>query len=248
MRLEAQKQFGQAVNEGGYYMRTTLDPRLRRCPHRADGRAGDLRPPARLARPLGKVAISPGWEKAALQKAPAVPSQRKWRVAVVEEVGGSVKVKLADNDAEGQLVPADASWARAGKGLAVGDLILVDTPPTGGVFLKYVDGAMVVMDPTDGRVLAMVGGYSFSLSNFNRATQGLAPLVVQAIRLRHRAGERLHAAASSRPDDLVPPAPTARPGRRNFKELPRPAAGSSSGAAWSCLSLSSRIPLFGAPP
>ena len=30
---------------------------------------------------------------------------------------------------------------------------------------------MVAMDPNTGRVLAMVGGYSFSLSNFNRATQ-----------------------------------------------------------------------------
>ena len=34
-----------------------------------------------------------------------------------------------------------------------------------------VSGAMVAMDPHTGRVLAMVGGFSYSQSEFNRATQ-----------------------------------------------------------------------------
>ena len=37
--------------------------------------------------------------------------------------------------------------------------------------LPEVSGAMVVMDPQTGRVLAMVGGFSFDQSQFNRATQ-----------------------------------------------------------------------------
>ena len=36
-----------------------------------------------------------------------------------------------------------------------------------------VSGAMVVMDPLTGRVLAMVGGFSYDQSQFNRATQAL---------------------------------------------------------------------------
>ena len=36
-----------------------------------------------------------------------------------------------------------------------------------------VSGAMVVEDPWTGRVLAMVGGFSFDQSQFNRATQAL---------------------------------------------------------------------------
>ena len=54
---------------------------------------------------------------------------------------------------------------------------------------------MVVMDPWTGRVLAMVGGFSFDQSQFNRATQALSParLVVQAVRLCGRARQRLHA-------------------------------------------------------
>ena len=65
--------------------------------------------------------------------------------------------------------------------LAPGDVIYVD-PLFGkdgnaieGQFrlrqLPEVSGAMVAMDPWTGRVLAMVGGFSFDQSQFNRATQ-----------------------------------------------------------------------------
>jgi len=37
--------------------------------------------------------------------------------------------------------------------------------------LPKVNGAIVVMDPYTGRILAMVGGFSYKLSEFNRATQ-----------------------------------------------------------------------------
>ena len=37
--------------------------------------------------------------------------------------------------------------------------------------LPEINGAIVVMDPYTGRVLAMAGGFSFRLSEFNRATQ-----------------------------------------------------------------------------
>jgi penicillin-binding protein 1A len=176
VRRQALAQFGDKVNQGGYYIRTTLDPRLQTAARIAlmDGlETYDHRHGWRGA--WGKVAIEPGWEKAAMAHAPTIPSQRKWNVAVVEDVsGGGAKVKLAQDDSEGQIVPADVSWAKAGKGLAVGDLVLVEPADTGGVHLRQipiVNGAMVAMDPNTGRVLAMVGGYSFSLSNFNRATQ-----------------------------------------------------------------------------
>jgi penicillin-binding protein 1A len=84
-------------------------------------------------------------------------------------------------------------WAKAtsgnGKGrtptsvaqvLQPGDVIYVDplfkdgNPVEGQYRLEQipeVSGAMVVMDPNTGRVLAMVGGFSFDQSQFNRATQ-----------------------------------------------------------------------------
>ncbi|HEX3407513.1 MAG TPA: PBP1A family penicillin-binding protein, partial [Caulobacteraceae bacterium] len=186
VRRQALAQFGDKVNQGGYYIRTTLDPRLQTAARIAlmDGlETYDHRHGWRGA--WGRIAIEPGWEKAALQHSP--PSERrKWVVAVVEEAsGGQVKVKLAADDSEGYVAPADVAWAHAGKGLSVGDLVFVEPvkssddpaqPPdaSGGVNLRQVpavNGAMVVMDPNTGRVLAMVGGYSFSLSSFNRATQ-----------------------------------------------------------------------------
>ncbi len=39
--------------------------------------------------------------------------------------------------------------------------------------MPEISGAMVAMDPWTGRVLAMVGGFSFDQSQFNRATQAL---------------------------------------------------------------------------
>jgi penicillin-binding protein 1A len=66
--------------------------------------------------------------------------------------------------------------------LSPGDVIYADPliregnpTPVDGQFrlrqLPEVSGAMVVMDPWTGRVLAMVGGFSFDQSQFNRATQ-----------------------------------------------------------------------------
>ena len=39
--------------------------------------------------------------------------------------------------------------------------------------MPEISGAMVVMDPQTGRVLAMVGGFSYDQSQFNRATQAM---------------------------------------------------------------------------
>jgi penicillin-binding protein 1A len=177
VRREALAKFGDKVNQGGYYVRTTLDPRLQTAARIAlmDGlETYDHRHGWRGA--WGRVAIVPGWQQAAMEHSPPA-ERRKWQVAVVEETsGGQVKAKLAADGSEGYILPADVAWARAGKGLAVGDLIFVEPADTGGLHLRQVpqvNGAMVVMDPNSGRVLAMVGGYSFSLSNFNRATQAM---------------------------------------------------------------------------
>ncbi|WP_343070150.1 penicillin-binding protein 1A [Bartonella phoceensis] len=60
--------------------------------------------------------------------------------------------------------------------LQVGDVIFVEkVPNTNGIYrlqqIPKVEGAIVAMNPDSGRVLAMVGGFSFAASEFNRATQ-----------------------------------------------------------------------------
>ncbi len=168
------KAVGPEVNKGGFYMRTTLDPRLQTAARIAlmDGlETYDHRHGWRGA--WGHVDIVSGWQAAALAATP--PSERKkWRAAVITQAGGSVRAQIADDNSTGEIVPADVAWARAGKGLKVGDLVFVEPADTGGLHLRQipaVNGAIVAMEPNTGRVLAMMGGYSFSLSNFNRATQ-----------------------------------------------------------------------------
>ncbi|MCG9914876.1 MAG: penicillin-binding protein 1A [Phenylobacterium sp.] len=170
---------GSRLNEGGFYMRTTLDPALQTAARVAlmDGlEAYDRRHGWRGA--WGKVEIRPGWQAVA-EKAAAPAERRRWRAAVVTRVaGGDVQVEVAESGVQGPLAGQDVTWARAGKGLAVGDLIFVEPPSSdGGAFrlkqVPQVNGALVAIEPHSGRVLAMVGGYSFSLSNFNRATQAM---------------------------------------------------------------------------
>src|SRR6201987_3593174 len=105
------------------------------------------------------------------------------------ELGGAV---LKDRQT-GNITLEGVKWAKAASGptrfktptavsqvLSPGDVIYVDpliakdgTPVEGQYRLRQlpeVSGAMVVMDPWTGRVLAMVGGFSFDQSQFNRAT------------------------------------------------------------------------------
>ncbi len=174
-RRRALNMFGENINAGGYYMRTTLDPGLQSAARTAlmQGLEDyDRRHGWRGA--WGNVEIAEGWQaQAESQTAP--PERREWRAAVIESISGNtVAVRTAQGDRTGTLLTADASWARAGAGLNVGDLIFVE-PREGGQFalkqVPAVNGALVAIEPQSGRVLALVGGYSYALSSFNRATQ-----------------------------------------------------------------------------
>ena len=165
------------LNAGGYYVRTTLDPKLQSAARTAlmNGlESYDRRHGWRGA--WGKVETLDGWE--AIAKKRSKPSERRtWRQAVVTSVaGGAVQIRTIEG-VSGTLAGADVSWARAGKGIGVGDLIFVAPDDEGPAFrlkqVPAVNGALVAMEPYSGRVVAMVGGYSFSLSSFNRATQAL---------------------------------------------------------------------------
>jgi penicillin-binding protein 1A len=60
--------------------------------------------------------------------------------------------------------------------LKAGDVVYVEKKAGSSYFLRQipsVSGGLVAMDPHTGRVLAMVGGFSYSQSEFNRATQAM---------------------------------------------------------------------------
>jgi penicillin-binding protein 1A len=173
-RLRIAGTLGQKADNGGLYIRTTLDSRLQTAARVALMKGletYDRRHGWRGA--WGHVDLQPGWEKEAASKSPA-SERRTWKAAVVDRAGGAVHVILPSGGA-GDLDPKDVAWAKAGKGLAVGDLIFVEPEEGGRLYnlrqIPAVNGAIVAIEPHTGRTLAMVGGYSFSLSKFNRATQ-----------------------------------------------------------------------------
>ncbi len=120
-----------------------------------------------------------------------------WRPALVLEASsGAAKIGLPDGT-EGVIPLERMAWARVhvdvntlgdpldstAKALARGDVVYVDLARSedgaivDGVFalrqIPAVNGAFIAIDPHTGRVLAMVGGFSFQLSEFNRALQAL---------------------------------------------------------------------------
>jgi Membrane carboxypeptidase/penicillin-binding protein len=119
-----------------------------------------------------------------------------WRLAVVLETSDqSARIGLQPGREPGGyvskerdvgIVPLDGvKWARTGgkpvtkvgQVLNSGDVVYVEPAKLAGQYRLHqvpeVSGAMVVEDPWTGRVLAMVGGFSYDQSQFNRATQAL---------------------------------------------------------------------------
>jgi penicillin-binding protein 1A len=137
-----------------------------------------------------------------LAEVKALSDVAPWRLAVVletsdqsarvgfqpaREPGGAVG-KERDT---GTVTLEGVKWAKAASGplkgktptkvsqvLEPGNIIYVEALPNkDGQFrlrqMPEVSGAIVAMDPQTGRVLAMVGGFSYDQSQFNRATQAL---------------------------------------------------------------------------
>jgi penicillin-binding protein 1A len=127
----------------------------------------------------------------ALADVPSLSDISPWRMAVVlETYNNGVKIGLqpsknysgvVDSAREtGVITPDGVKWTKKAlsKMLAPGDVIYVEpiVNKTGEYRLRQVptiSGAIVAMDPFTGRVHAMVGGFSFDQSQFNRATQAL---------------------------------------------------------------------------
>ena len=100
-----------------------------------------------------------------------------WKLAKIIHLEKlSVKIETEDNQI-GFIDFKNASWTRKksfDEFLKLNDIIYakkINGDKWNLKQLPQINGAIVVMDPYTGRVLAMVGGFSFKLSEFNRATQ-----------------------------------------------------------------------------
>ncbi|WP_332685378.1 penicillin-binding protein 1A [Bosea sp. (in: a-proteobacteria)] len=194
IRRELQDRYGEKkLLEGGLSVRATVDPKMQLMARKAlvDGlvRFDEARG---WRGAVQKIDLAGREWGVAIGELPALGDVKPWRLAVVLEVAGDgARVGLQPvREASGQLRPERETatlgtegirWTRrtrVSQAVSVGDIVYVEPidGKAGQVRLRQmpeVNGAITVMDPFSGRVLAMVGGFSHDQSEFNRATQAL---------------------------------------------------------------------------
>lgn len=198
VRRELVARYGEGgLYKGGLSVRTTLNPRYQRIAVEAlrkgletyDRRHG-------WRGPIANVSLDLGW-LGQLRTVKPPKGMRNWQLAVVRELLPDRADIGVEDGGLGSIPLAELRWGRKWlKGellgprikrpdqvLAVGDVVpvqLVTKDAKGNAYaersfaLKQVpelEGSLVAMDPHTGRVLAMVGGYSYERSQFNRAVQ-----------------------------------------------------------------------------
>ena len=101
-----------------------------------------------------------------------------WNIAIIKKIDKfSIEIETEDK-LNGVIKYENISWIKKefNEILKVGDIIYVENLNENIFALRQLplaNGAIVVMDPFTGRVLALSGGFSFKKSEFNRATQAL---------------------------------------------------------------------------
>ncbi|MDO6963045.1 penicillin-binding protein 1A [Rhizobium alvei] len=202
VRRQITEKYGEdALFEGGLSVRTSLDPKLQAFARKAlqDGLIGydETRGFHGL---ISHIEMGSDWG-VPLSKVVPFRDLPEWKLAVVlatddegVDIGLRPEVDAAGKVDEARVtgrIPAKAmKWAyRSATGdrktaknptgvLNSGDVVYVQpiADADGTYRLRQppkVQGGFVAMDPHTGRVLAMVGGFSYSQSEFNRATQAM---------------------------------------------------------------------------
>ena len=202
VRREIVQRYGsKALYEGGLSVRTTLDPAMQKEARSALQNALVAFDEKRGYRgPVATIDIGSDWG-AEVGKIEGLSDVPQWRLAVVLEAntdGLSVGLQptraisgALESDREiGTIALSDMKWAlkldtkdkkgsvRSADGVVSrGDVVYVEKKGDGAAYQlrqpPKVQGAMVVMEPETGRVRAMVGGFSYAQSEFNRASQAM---------------------------------------------------------------------------
>ncbi len=199
IRRDLAQKFGEeALYKGGLAVRTSLDPELQRIANRAlrNGlinydRAHGWRGPI--------TKLTGDWAEGLrhVQDPAGLPAE--WQLGVVNAVQAEKATVVVRGGQAGTIPLSELRWARpslpeqavgdlvksATQVLHAGDVVAVEPVEKNSEGAAYpertfglrqipdVEGALVVLDPHTGRVLAMDGGFSYARSQFNRATQAM---------------------------------------------------------------------------
>jgi penicillin-binding protein 1A len=187
VRTEMASRYGEEAYTAGYKVTSTLDSRLQ---HAADWsvRAALLEYDRRHGY-RGRVARVASADEAAVSEAlddtpevggliPAVVTAVGAKSATVRSSGATLQIPwegglswAKKGDEKGNLGPAPRQPSDV---VAVGDVVY--TLPAGGgqaylAQVPLIQGAFVALDPQDGAIVALVGGFDYYQSKFNRVVQ-----------------------------------------------------------------------------
>ncbi|WP_333947758.1 penicillin-binding protein 1A [Candidatus Liberibacter brunswickensis] len=187
-----------ALYEDGLSVRTSLDPKLQLYARKAlqdglinydqnDGFRG----------PITHIDLKTDWGNS-LASIPTLNDVPEWNIAVVLEVSNShitigIRPTIGSNgklsiERKKDIITIDSMrWAynhlnkdpslepENRKVLSPGDVIYVENINEGWRLrqIPKVQGGLIAMDPRTGRILATIGGFSYSQSEFNRSTQAM---------------------------------------------------------------------------
>lgn len=183
---------------GGLSVRTTLDPRIQKIGRESliNGLVNFDRKKGWRG-PVKQIDITGDWG-VPLGEIKTPKDIKPWRLGVVLTTDAKKAVvglrperkqngKLKDEREAVEIKLAEVKWARTKKGkkpksvkqiLSPGDVIYIapkDPDNIAGAWslmqIPKVNGGLIAMDPHTGRILAVVGGFSFGLSQFDRALQ-----------------------------------------------------------------------------
>jgi penicillin-binding protein 1A len=115
-----------------------------------------------------------------------------WKLALVKNVSSNyAEIETSENNKTVKLQLEDLKWARkfinsdtlgpiisdVNQVLQINDLIWVEQSEDNKKWylrqIPDVNGSVVILNPWNGRIYSMVGGYSFDLSQFNRSSQAM---------------------------------------------------------------------------
>lgn len=193
VRRELGEKYGQdSLYKGGLAVRTTIDPHLQEIAVKAlraglmayDQRHGYRGPVKTFADTLDREA-----KMATIERPVAMPEE--WDLATILETDAAQAKIGLQSGAEGVLPLEGVKWARKyinqgyqqGPEITAvsdvvkrGDVVMVErTGEKSGQYalrqVPDVQGAIIALDPHTGRILAMQGGWTYGISEFNRATQ-----------------------------------------------------------------------------
>jgi penicillin-binding protein 1A len=203
VRREIYEKYGETkLYEGGLSVRTTLDPKMQVMARKAlDDGLVRFDEAHGWRGPVTKLDLAGDWG-VKLVDVKALADIAPWRLAVVLESGDQTARiglqparepggSIAKERQVGIIALDGVKWAKPAAGperfkqvtkvsqvLQPGDVVYVE--PGGKDSNQFrlrqvpeVSGGLVAMDPLTGRVLALVGGFSYDQSQFNRATQAL---------------------------------------------------------------------------